>query len=110
MWRIRRGKQQGQRDSESGATAVEFAGASDPGLDPLGIFDIGNLFFKLDVVNNAARQRRGYLLSMFPLPPVPTPWRKLSPPFRKLQQPINYQLGLPPLAPEVMLGSQSKTR
>ncbi len=57
MWRIRRGKQQGQRDSESGATAVEFALVLPIlALILCGIFDIGNLFFNLDVVNNAARQ------------------------------------------------------
>jgi len=57
MWRIRRGKQQGQRDSEGGAAAVEFALVL-PALALIlcGIFDIGNLYYNLDLVNNAARQ------------------------------------------------------
>ncbi|MGB7912958.1 MAG: TadE/TadG family type IV pilus assembly protein [Desulfobaccales bacterium] len=57
MWRIRRGKRQGQRDSEGGAVAVEFALIL-PFLALIlcGIFDIGNLYYNYDLVNNAARQ------------------------------------------------------
>ena len=57
MWRIRRGKRQRRQDSESGAAAVEF-GLLLPVLALIlcGIFDIGNLYYQLDLVNNAARQ------------------------------------------------------
>ncbi|MGA8141950.1 MAG: TadE/TadG family type IV pilus assembly protein [Desulfobaccales bacterium] len=57
MWRIRRGKRQGQRDSEGGAVAVEFALVLPIlALILCGIFDIGNIYYNLDLVNNAARQ------------------------------------------------------
>ncbi len=45
MWRIRRGKRQGQRDSEGGAVAVEFALVLPIlALILCGIFDIGNIY------------------------------------------------------------------
>ncbi|MGA7577367.1 MAG: TadE/TadG family type IV pilus assembly protein [Desulfobaccales bacterium] len=57
MWRIRRGRRPRQQDSESGAAAAEF-GLVLPILALIlcGIFDIGNLYYNLDLVNNAARQ------------------------------------------------------
>ena len=57
MRRIRPGKRHLQQDSEGGAVAVEFALVIPLLLLILcGIFDFGNLYFQLDVVNSAARQ------------------------------------------------------
>ena len=57
MRRIRPGKRHLQQDPEGGAAAVEFALVI-PVLVLIlcGIFDIGNLYFQMDIVNNAARQ------------------------------------------------------
>ena len=57
MRRIRPGKRHLQQDPEGGAVAVEFALAI-PVLVLIlcGIFDFGNLYFQMDLVNNAARQ------------------------------------------------------
>src|SRR5208337_5576771 len=57
MRRIRPGKRHLQQDSEGGAAAVEFALVIPLLLLVLcGIFDFGNLYFQMDLVNNAARQ------------------------------------------------------
>jgi Flp pilus assembly protein TadG len=57
MRRNRSGKRHLQQDSESGAAAVEFALVIPLLLLILcGIFDLGNLYFQMDVVNEAARQ------------------------------------------------------
>ena len=57
MRRIRPGKRHLQQDSEGGAVAVEFALVIPLLLLILcGIFDFGNLYFQMDLVNNAARQ------------------------------------------------------
>jgi Flp pilus assembly protein TadG len=57
MRQIRPGKRHLQQNSEGGAAAVEFALVIPVLLLVLcGIFDFGNLYFQLDVVNSAARQ------------------------------------------------------
>ena len=57
MRRIRPGQRHWQQDSEGGAAAVEFALVIPVLLLILcGIFDFGNLYFQMDLVNNAARQ------------------------------------------------------
>jgi Flp pilus assembly protein TadG len=57
MRRIRPGKRHWQQDSEGGAAVVEFALLIPALLLILcGIFDFGNLYFQMDLVNNAARQ------------------------------------------------------
>ena len=57
MRRNRPGKRHWQQDSESGAAVVEFALVIPLLLLILcGIFDLGNLYFQMDLVNNAARQ------------------------------------------------------
>ncbi len=54
---IRPGKRRWQQDSESGNAAVEFALVLPVFILILcGIFDFGNLYFQMDIVNNAARQ------------------------------------------------------
>ncbi len=57
MRRIRPARRHRQPDSESGNAAVEFALVIPLLLLILcGIFDFGNLYFQMDVVNEAARQ------------------------------------------------------
>jgi Flp pilus assembly protein TadG len=57
MRQIRPGQRHLQQDSEGGAAAVELALVIPVLLLILcGIFDFGNLYFQLDLVNNAARQ------------------------------------------------------
>ena len=57
MRRIRPGQRHLQQDSEGGAAAVELALVIPVLLLILcGIFDFGNLYFQMDIVNNAARQ------------------------------------------------------
>ena len=57
MRRIRPGKRHLQQDSEGGAAAVEFALVIPVLLLVLcGIFDFGNIYLQMDIVNQAARQ------------------------------------------------------
>jgi Flp pilus assembly protein TadG len=57
MRRIRPGQRHWQQDSKGGAAVVEFALVI-PALLLIicGIFDFGNLYFQMDIVNEAARQ------------------------------------------------------
>ena len=57
MRRIRPGQRHWQQDSEGGAAAVEFALVIPAFLLIIcGICDFGNLYFQMDIVNEAARQ------------------------------------------------------